>query len=129
MKKTFFIILGVGLLAALDSSCGSRKQGTAQKSPDQDVPPETSCAPVSYAGSLDAIIGVQCGRACHSAAKKAGGIDLSTYEMVKMEASKPRFLGAIKHEQPFSPMPKKAPKLSDSAIAVVKCWIESGMYP
>jgi len=82
---------------------------------------------------------------CHNTQKKSNGIDLSSYEWVKEEAGKDRFMGSIEHKAGYSPMPRmlytkpigpapgppsspmaKITKLSDSTIQVINCWIENG---
>lgn len=82
---------------------------------------------VSYATDVKPILDNSCASTCHSAAKHAAGIDLSSYEKVKSIAGESRFLGSIRHLAGFSAMPKKAAQLSDSSIKVVNCWIQNGM--
>src|SRR5688572_1003788 len=69
---------------------------------------------VGYQSHIKAIMDEHCVNACHNARKRAGGIDLSTYESMKYEATGIRFMGSLDHEEHFSPMPKDKPKLSDS---------------
>lgn len=111
--------IGIALIitiAATGSACKSRKTTT------------DACSGTTYTFTKDVqpIINNACASTCHSAAKNAGGIDLSTYEKVKSEAAMPRFMGAIRHLAGYSPMPKKNPKLSDSLIQVLNCWKEKG---
>jgi hypothetical protein len=87
---------------------------------------ECSGVAVSYATAVKPIIDDNCAKTCHSAAKKAGKIDLSTYESVKAISTEARFLGAIRHLAGFDAMPMKAPKLSDSSIRVISCWVKNG---
>jgi uncharacterized membrane protein len=94
-----------------------------------ETKPETSsrCGDsVTYIAQVKAIIDNNCALSCHSARSHYAGIDLSTYEMVKAEAQKPRFMGSLNHIGVYSPMPKKSPKLSDSTLLVLSCWIENG---
>ncbi len=102
----------------------------AKKTPTQiaEIKPKSVCdlMTVGYASHVKSIIDKECASGCHSAKNAAGGLDLTTYENVMYEAGKPRFLGALNHEAPFSPMPKKHPKLADSTIQVITCWIENG---
>ena len=63
---------------------------------------------------------------CHSAGTRAAGINLSTYEDVKRESIRSRFMGSIRRESGFEDMPQGAPKLSDATINTLACWIENG---
>jgi hypothetical protein len=89
----------------------------------QKVPTDFS---VTYTSDIKAIIDTNCASSCHSSFKKAHHLDLSTYELVKEEASKKDFLGAIKHEKGFEEMPKKHPKLADATILKIETWIKNG---
>lgn len=82
---------------------------------------------ISYTTHVKRIIDNNCALSCHSARNHAGGIDLSTYDLVKAEAQKPRFMGSLNQIGAFTPMPKKSPKLSDSTLLVLSCWIENGL--
>lgn len=86
---------------------------------------KTDCA-ATYTKDVAPIINKYCAGSCHSASKKAYGIDLSTYELVKEEAQKKRFMGSISHDGLYPKMPKKGEKLSDSTIVVINCWIQGG---
>lgn len=109
---------------AVVNACKSKKR--TEKS--AEVKPKSACASmvVTYTSHVKGIIDQRCAGGCHSAKNHAGGIDLSTYETVKEEAVKARFMGAINHDMPFSPMPKKGAKLTDSTIMILNCWIEQG---
>jgi hypothetical protein len=123
MKNIYKI--GIVAITALvfANACKSKK-----KVATNDSKPKSVCESmkVSYTSDIKNIIDQNCGNSCHSGQKKAGGIELTNYESVKFEASKTRFMGALRHEMPFSPMPKKHPKLSDSTLQVINCWIENG---
>ncbi len=115
--------LGLILISAtaMLTACKAKKTTTATKT-------KSVCENmvVTYTANVKPVIDANCGNSCHSAQKKASGIDLSNYESVREEAKKVRFMGAINHQAPFSPMPKKHPKLSDSTIQVLQCWIDNG---
>ncbi len=124
MKKNIFILAtcGIVITTALFVSCKGTKQtaGTTDK--------KNNCASIpTYTGEIKAIMDANCAATCHSAKKKADGIDLSTYEVLKTEAVKRHFMGSIRQESGFAPMPKKAPKLGDETIQKIACWIENGM--
>jgi hypothetical protein len=109
------------------ASCGSKKTVS-----QVEVPPPVStklnCSTSnSYANNVKGLIDMHCAKSCHSASRHADGIDLSTYELLKEEAIKPRFMAAIKHQMLATPMPLKASKLNDSTIQIIECWIVNGM--
>ncbi|MDP2175761.1 MAG: hypothetical protein Q8K70_07625 [Bacteroidota bacterium] len=94
------------------------------------APENTKCKEeITYAKDIAPIINQNCAATCHSAIKKAYGIDLSTYEGLASEAPKKRFMGSLNHEGLYPKMPKKAEKLDSSTLAKINCWIETGMKP
>lgn len=80
----------------------------------------------TYSADVKPIIDASCGTKCHKAEKPAGGIDLTTYANVKKEATEGELLPAIRHDEGAEAMPRKADKLSDSTIAIIEAWVESG---
>lgn len=48
------------------------------------------------------------------------------YDYVKKYADNDKLLGSIQHKKGYSSMPKDAPKLPDSLIAKISCWIQNG---
>lgn len=63
---------------------------------------------------------------CHSQSNAGGGIDLSTYSLVKTVALNGKLLGSIMHNAGYSPMPKGGSKMSDCEIAQIRKWIDAG---
>jgi len=75
---------------------------------------------------------------CHGGEKGTkGGFDLSTRELAMKEADSGKgivpgksanslLVTSIRHEDPDLEMPKKAPKLSDEAIAKITQWVDFG---
>jgi hypothetical protein len=96
--------------------------------PPVPVRPKSVCddMTIGYNSHIKAIIDANCARSCHSNLQHAARIDLSTYELVKYEAAWPRFMASLRHEQYYTPMPLKAPKLADSTLLMINCWIEKG---
>jgi uncharacterized membrane protein len=115
------------LFIGLVASCGTKKAAEVVQS-TPTVVKKTNCnASNSYTNNIKGLVDMHCAKSCHSANRHADGIDLSTYDLLKEEAMKPRFMAAIKHQMLATPMPLKAAKLSDSTIQVIECWIENGM--
>lgn len=63
---------------------------------------------------------------CHNANYLGGGIDLSTYAAVKVQALNGKLLGSVKWATGYSPMPKNSSKLPDCEIIQIKKWIDAG---
>jgi len=63
---------------------------------------------------------------CHSASSAGGGIDLSTYALVKNSVASGRFWGSINHDPGFSAMPKGISKMSACELTQFKKWIAAG---
>ncbi len=116
MKSIYTSLFVISALLVSVQACKPKKTVTMSKA---------DCS-ATYTKDVAPIINKYCAGSCHSATKKAYGIDLSNYEMVKEEAMKKRFMGSIKHEGLYPQMPKKGAKLSDSTISVINCWIEGG---
>ncbi len=121
MKKiiTASLTIATVAMAVYMSSCKS-KQTTQVTSVCKGENP-------TYTADIKTIIDANCASTCHSERKKADGIDLSSYENVKMEAEKKRFIGSMKHEAGFDPMPKKHDKLDEATLQKISCWVENGM--
>jgi hypothetical protein len=114
MKYTFILFISIASMALF--SCKAKKTATN----------ECGTNTVTYSANVKTLIDLNCANSCHSAANKADGIDLSTYEKVKAISGESRFLGAIRHLAGYTPMPIKAPKLSDADIMTISCWVKNG---
>jgi hypothetical protein len=79
----------------------------------------------TYSGAIKTIIGNKC-QGCHSGGAALDGIDLSTYNGVKLKVADGKLWGSINHFSGFSAMPKNGAKLSDCEIAQFRKWIEAG---
>lgn len=79
----------------------------------------------SFAAIIKPIITNNC-QGCHSGAAASGGIDLTTYNSIKVKVTDGRLWGAISHYTGYSPMPKNAAKLSDCDLTKIRKWIEAG---
>ncbi len=109
------IIFGAAFLGF--SACSASKKATSST---------TTPAALTYSKDVKPIIDAYCGTKCHSAAKKAGDIDLSNYAGVRYESLEGDLLAAIQHAEGLKPMPKNADKLPDAKIQIIASWIQSG---
>lgn len=80
---------------------------------------------VTYASALKPIINRWC-IACHSGSKPSGGKSLASYNDVVASASGGRLMGALRHEQGYSAMPKGGYTLSPCEINLFEKWIGTG---
>ncbi len=116
MKKYF----GVLLLAIIGIGSGCDKESEK---------PTYDCTTVSptYTNQVKTILDSECATAgCHNAVSKKAGLDYSTYEEAKEGAMDNNFFGSIHHLDGYDAMPEDAPKLSDTQLQLLTCWVESG---
>lgn len=116
ISATFLLVSA----SAIFTSCKSTKSATvASRATVPDAP--------TYTLHVKPIIDGSCGNKCHSASRKADGIDLSSYEGIKDGVANHPLLKAIKHEDGAKAMPRFAGKLDDTSIAIIEKWINTGM--
>jgi hypothetical protein len=63
---------------------------------------------------------------CHNNVSLAAGLNLEDYNSLKPIALGDRFLGSLKHQSGFSPMPKGGDKLTDCQIEKIEKWVING---
>jgi hypothetical protein len=81
----------------------------------------------TYNNNVKAIMDASCATSnCHSASKKAAGIDLSSYEATKNYSSNSKFMKSIQHVSGAEAMPKGGSKLGESDIQLIYCWANNG---
>ncbi len=119
-QKILLPVVGLMALATIITSCKTQKTVVAPKEINCTTSP-------TYAADIKPIIDESCGNSCHSAKRKAHGIDLSSFEGVKDAAADKSFLGAINHEKGFDKMPRMRGKLDDATIEKITCWVRGGM--
>lgn len=77
---------------------------------------------VQIAGTLSA----NC-LSCHGGnAASGGGIQLGSYDAVKVQALNGKLIGVVSHSPGFTPMPKGGAKLPECRIAEIRTWIRNG---
>ncbi|MBL0336936.1 MAG: hypothetical protein IPP73_16900 [Chitinophagaceae bacterium] len=80
----------------------------------------------TYSGAIAPMMNTYC-KGCHQPASLGGGIDLSTYAAVKVQALNGKLMGSITQASGFSAMPKGGSKFSDCKITQLQKWIAAGM--
>lgn len=79
----------------------------------------------TYSGAVRNIISNKC-QGCHSGTSPDGGIDLSTYTSVKIQATNGKLWGSVNQLPGYSAMPKNGVRLSDCEISQIKKWMDAG---
>lgn len=80
---------------------------------------------VGFSASVWPVLETNC-VGCHSGADAGGQVQITNYSEVVTLVENGRLMGAIKHMEPFVPMPKDGNKLSDCDIAKFDIWIQNG---
>ncbi len=80
---------------------------------------------VSFSSQIQPIFNQNCSTSgCHDSNTAAAGYMTENYTEISSNAAK--YLKTIKHQAGCSPMPKFQPKLADSLITQLECWISQG---
>lgn len=81
----------------------------------------------TFSGAVSPIMNNYC-KGCHTTPNGSGGINLDTYNGVKLAAqTNNKLLGSINHLTGYSTMPKNQNKLSDCQILQIQKWYDNGM--
>jgi hypothetical protein len=81
---------------------------------------------VSFSQHIEPVISNTC-TSCHTGAGASAGIRLANHTEIVAAINTGRFMGAVKHEAGFSPMPQGAPKLDECSVKRLEAWIAAGM--
>ncbi len=119
MKNRIVIFLIIG--ACLSGSTG------CYYDVEEDIYPSLECTTtdVTYSGTIAPLLTNNC-LACHSATANFGNVTLEGYDQLKFYVDNGQFLGAVRHESGFSPMPKNQPQLVSCDIEKIEAWIADG---
>jgi hypothetical protein len=81
----------------------------------------------TYTADIRDILDANCALSgCHDATTQQEGKNLSTYAGAFAASGSEDFLGAIQHKSGFVPMPYQSPKLPESQIELLTCWVQNG---
>jgi len=81
--------------------------------------------PDTYDSVAHIIVQLNC-ISCHNSDVKQGDVVLETYDQVKRYVTTGQFMGAIRHESGYQPMPPNT-SLRDCDIQQLQQWIDKGM--
>ncbi|MBK9671450.1 MAG: hypothetical protein IPO70_04195 [Bacteroidetes bacterium] len=82
---------------------------------------------VTYTTKVKPFIDLKC-KGCHNSGNAPNGINLETYTSCVAAAQSGALLGSIKHQAPYSNMPKGGQKLPACEIDIINNWINLN-YP
>ncbi len=80
---------------------------------------------VTYSASVWPVIDANC-TVCHSGESPSGNLPLTNYSEISAATENGKLLGAIKHEDGWTPMPKGGGKLPDCDITRIEIWVNNG---
>lgn len=87
--------------------------------------PACDTSNVTYSNTVWPIINGNC-TSCHSGGFPSGNVSLSNYNEIATAANNGSLLGAIRHENGWSPMPQGGGKLPECDIAQIETWVNAG---
>ncbi len=120
MTNRFAFLISFAILIAL-YGC---EHDPIEPDPDDD-PVTCDTVDVSFTADIAPFFNPKC-LSCHAGAFPSGGIDMSDHAGVMVQVNNGRLLGAVRHEQGFSPMPQGQAKLNNCEIALLESWVTQG---
>ena len=94
---------------------------------ESDDPIDCTGLSPTYTADIKVILDASCAKSgCHDPVSMMHGYDFSTYATAMPISQGANFLGAVQHKEGFRPMPDDGPKLSDSKIQLLTCWVQNG---
>tara|TARA_B100000508_G_scaffold138385_1_gene134339 strand:+ start:20504 stop:20863 length:360 start_codon:yes stop_codon:yes gene_type:complete len=89
------------------------------------ITPEECPETISYTNDIQPFLDINCSTSgCHDSNTGSAGYVLEQHSQVEEHAE--IILSVIRHESGFSAMPQGGPKLPDSTIQKMECWIGQG---
>jgi len=125
MTKKFFILIGLATILIISyNGCTHKPEDVI---PEPPGPTDCDTSNVTYPGTVYPILNQYC-ISCHSGANPSGGLDFTDYNQFAFVAQNGALLGAIKHLQGYSPMPKDAAMLDSCRIRQIEIWIRDTTF-
>jgi hypothetical protein len=128
MRRTILALILIQVIAVLSYAC---TKDTADAPPPP--PPPTAIRfcdsiTVSFSADIQPIMDNSCAfSGCHNSTGTTNGqFAFDTYAGVNAAQLDPKFWDAISHASGASPMPSGSPRLADSLLQKIECWIEQG---
>lgn len=119
VKTTGLLLTSCLCILSLLTSCVSNVE-------EELYPPETcDTLQVTYSLTIAPIIEQNC-FACHGGAATISGIPLEGYDNIKAIVDAGRLVGAVRHLDGFSAMPKDAQSLVECKLLQIEKWVADG---
>ncbi len=80
---------------------------------------------VTFSANISPLIVNNC-QSCHNNSLLNGNISLEGYDNIKEHAENGDLMGAVNHEDGYTPMPQGMPKLPTCEIEAIQTWITNG---
>ena len=120
MKNSLLLLAGLSLGLAI-SSCKYDNAETLYPAEPCDT------TMITYTLTIAPIISFNClNQDCHGGSATVSGIPLDGYENLKATVDSERLLGAIRHENGYSAMPKNTTSLIECDIEKIEKWVADG---
>jgi mono/diheme cytochrome c family protein len=117
-KNCLLCVCGTSMLIAL-VSCVSNVE-------EELYPPDTcDTTQVTYSATIAPIIELNCYE-CHGGEATISGIPLEGYANLKAVVDEGRLVGAVRHEDGYSAMPKDAQALPECQLLQIEKWVDEG---
>lgn len=120
MKKLGYLLVFISVV----SSC--RKDRATEVSNDTA---EFYCdsVTISFSNHIQPIFIQNCATSgCHNSVSASSGYVFETHGQLSQHSNMSPALKTMEHDPSLSPMPKFQPKLNDSLIEQIECWIAQG---
>ncbi len=111
------IIAGLFFTVVMTPACSSDSE--------DEIVPECDLENVTYSEIIAPIMAARC-NACHSGASPPLEIKTDNYADLRVIALSSRLVGAINHDEGFSPMPQGQPQLDKCPREQIAAWVNDG---
>lgn len=113
----FLFFLSIGVLSSCDT--------TSEEELLNDANFVCDTSNVSFSNTIQPLVSTNC-QSCHNNRSQQGGVNLEGYTNVKIYVDNGEFLGTIRHDPGFDPMPRGSSKLPNCDISKIETWINNG---
>lgn len=92
---------------------------------EDEITPDCDLNNVTYSGTIAPIMAANC-NSCHSGTSPSAGIRTDNYEDLRVIALSGQLVGAVNHDEGFSPMPQGQPQLAECPREQIAAWVADG---
>lgn len=88
-------------------------------------PNDCKTSGISYQSDIVPVLQQRCYQ-CHSISENQGNVTLEGYSNISGYVSNGKLMGAIRHDNGFSPMPQDGGQLNSCQLGLFETWISEG---